>query len=363
MALAAPALATFTPKLIIGHTARAAAPGTVNVELSLAAADDPPAKIVLYSPLGYVANPSVAAGTILGTAQVQAIAADLGGAALPMTGTLTVADPNATISYAGADTPIATLAQNCTGSPTHAAVWLLTLTSGGQQLLLPLFVDSTAGTPEATAASFKIQICFAPPDVAAGTPGRATLGAKIYDIKLALQNVFTTPAAPNFYLWRAQFTPYVPGAGTPNSTATVEARAVALIPIKLTLTGKYDPKTKAARLAGTVSVAGSSVPGAALPLYAGPSPKLSTLKRSGSTTKSDESGKFTAARRILKTTYFIVVAGTGGDVTQAGCAEQLPALTVPAPCTNATYVEEFATSSLVKIVVPPPPKPKPKKKT
>jgi hypothetical protein len=357
-ALAAPALASFTPKLTIGHTARAAAPGTVAVELSLAAVDDPPAKIVLYTPLGYVANPSPAVGTQIGTAQAQAVAADLGGATLPLTGTVAVADPNATINYAGADTPLSTLAQSCTGSPTHAAVWLLTLTSGGQQLFVPLFVDSTAGTAEATAAGFKIQICFAPPDVAAGTPGRATLGAKIFDVKLSLTNVFTTPRAPNFYIWRAQFTPYTPAAGTPNTTATVEARAVALIPIKLTLTGKYDPKAKAARLSGTISVAGSGSPGAALPLFAGPSPKLSTLKRSGSTAKADQSGKFTAVRRILKTTYFIVIAGTGGDVTQAGCAEQLPALAVPAPCTRATYVEEVSATSLLKVIVPPPPKKK-----
>jgi len=359
-AVAGPALASFTPKLLIGHTARAAATGAVDVELALAAADDPPSKIVLYAPVGYIANPSAAVGTSIGTAQAQAIAADLGGGTLPLTGTVTVADPNATINYAGADTPIPTLAQNCTGSPTHAAVWLLTLTSGGQQLLEPMFVDATAGTAEATAGSFKIQICFAPPDVAAGTPGRATLGAKIFDIKLALTNVFTTPTAPNFYIWRAQFTPYTPGAGTANSTATVEARAVALVPIKLTLTGKYDPKAKAARLSGTISVAGNGAAGASIPVFAGLTPKLATLKRSGSTTKADKSGKFTAARRILKTTYFIVVAGTGGDVTQAGCAEQLPALAIPAPCTNATYVQEFAASNLVKIVVPPPPKPKKK---
>src|SRR5207302_1917715 len=117
------------------------------------------------------------------------------------------------------------------------------------------YVDATSG-PEASVGSYKLQVCLPPPDVPAGTPGRSAFGAKLFHAKLTLTNVFTTPSTPNIYWWRAVFTPYTPGAGTPNAAGTVEARSAALVPITVTLTAKYDPKTKSAKLSGSLSVAG-----------------------------------------------------------------------------------------------------------
>src|SRR5439155_22359012 len=133
------------------------------------------------------------------------------------TGTVTVADPNGMITYLGAPTPISTIATACTQTATHTATWVLTLTAASQQLQLPVFVDATTGV-EAAVGPFKIQFCLPPPDVPAGTPGRASFGIRLFHAKLTLNNVFTTPKTPNVYIWRAPFTPYTPTLGTPNTT-------------------------------------------------------------------------------------------------------------------------------------------------
>ena len=43
-----------------------------------------------------------------------------------------------------------------------------------------MYVDPVSGAAAAF-ASFTIQVCLPPPDVPAGTPGRATFGAKLVD--------------------------------------------------------------------------------------------------------------------------------------------------------------------------------------
>ena len=63
LALAGPALASFTPKLIVGHTARSAATGTVSVELGLA---DEDADVVAAD---WVAAPTTAAATPMSARQ------------------------------------------------------------------------------------------------------------------------------------------------------------------------------------------------------------------------------------------------------------------------------------------------------
>src|SRR4051794_6920631 len=352
MALSGPAFAAFTPKLVVTQSARPGAASTLSLDGALAAPDDPAAKVPISAPVGYRAAPPATLSSQIGTVQAQAVAADLAGATLPLNGTVAVADPNGSVTLAGATTPIAAIAQACTQTTAHTQVWVLTLAAGGQQLQAPVFVDAASG-PEAAIGSFKLQLCLPPPDVPLGTAGRADFGAKLFHAKLTLTNVFTTPLAPKLYVWRAFVTPYTPGAGTPNAAGTVEVRAEAFVPITLKLTGRYDPKTKSAVLAGSFSVAGHPLPGVALPLFAGPTASLKTLRRSASTTKTTAAGAFTATRRILRTTYFLVVAGTGGDVTQSGCAQQLPALPIAAPCTSATLANEATASTLVKVVVPP----------
>ena len=106
----------------------------------------------------------------------QGTAADLGGALLPLTGTVQVRAASGTYLSGTTQVPIAAAATQCTGTATHTAYWVLILQAAGQTLELPVFVDSPAAPPapggSASAfASTSIQACLPPPDVPAGTPG------------------------------------------------------------------------------------------------------------------------------------------------------------------------------------------------
>jgi hypothetical protein len=87
----------------------------------------------------------------------------------------------------------------CTGTATHTAFWILNLSASGQTLQVPAFIDDIPLTnPLSSTANTRIQICLPPPDVPAGTPGRAALGAKVVSATLNLTDVFS--AAPGWYL-------------------------------------------------------------------------------------------------------------------------------------------------------------------
>jgi hypothetical protein len=76
----------------------------------------------------------------------------------------------------------------------------------------------------------KIVVCLPPPDVPTSNPARATFGAKL------LSAVFTTNALVQngsaTARWTSLWTPYTPGAGTPNAAGSVEAQSIVNGPSK-----------------------------------------------------------------------------------------------------------------------------------
>ena len=118
----------------------------------------------------------------------QGTAADLGGALLPLTGTVQVRAANGTYLSGQTQVPIAAAAQQCTGTTTHTAYWVLILQAAGQTLELPVFVDQVTAPPASAFASSSIQACLPPPDVPPGTPGRATFGFKLTQVDFKVQN-------------------------------------------------------------------------------------------------------------------------------------------------------------------------------
>jgi len=216
LVFAGAAFASYTPKLVAG-----AAGGHARVGVVVGASDDPTAKVTMYVPSGYaVATP--APGTTLGNVTATAAAADLGGAVLPLTGTLQAIAPNATTNAA---------AQACGVSP--AQTWDLHLSAAGQTLDIPLFVVTAAGPEAASGFVTKLVVCLPPPDVPAGTPGRATFGAKLLSATFT-SSAITEPTAGGDYRWTSLWTPYNPGKGTPNAAATVEVQSVHHLPVTLT---------------------------------------------------------------------------------------------------------------------------------
>ena len=269
LALSAPALAAFTPRLDVSvpNGLNAAAP--VKIHAAVGPTDESTARLVIYSAVRFAVNGGTPV-SVIGTVDARVRAGDLGGAIVPVPGEIEVRAPTGTALVSGVAVPLAQLAMTCTGTTTHTAYWVFKLSAAGNALELAAFFDVTAGAEQALGTS-KITICLPPDDVPAGTPGRSPLGIKLIDAVLTFnRGVFTNPGTGGVYLWTSIWTPYNPGVGTPNAAGTVSAISVTPLPILATLKGTYTKAKKSATLAGRVSIAGQFVAGLKLPLYAGP---------------------------------------------------------------------------------------------
>jgi hypothetical protein len=222
LAFAGSAFASFAPKLEISSSTAGSA-GPTRVGVLVANADDPTAKVSIYVPSAYQVG-APAAGTKLGDVTATAAAADLGGAILPLTGELDAIAPTATTNGAAAACGV-----------TPAQTWDLHLTAAGQVLDIPLFVVASSAPEVASGYQTKLVVCLPPPDVPAGTPGRAVFGAKLLSATFTSSAV-TEPAAKGDYRWTSLWTPYNPGKGTVNAAGSVEVQAVRHLPVALGLT-------------------------------------------------------------------------------------------------------------------------------
>jgi hypothetical protein len=239
LAFAGTALAAFSPKLIVtGATPQAAAGGgAVRIGAIVGSSDDPTAKASIYVPTGYQVNTTTAVGTKLGDVTATAAAADLGGAVLPLTGELDVAAPDAAA------------AAQC--QTTDVQMWNLKLTAAGQTLNVPVHLVQANASESASGYSYRLVICLPPPDVPAGTPGRAQFGAKLLSATFGVSAI-TQPTAAGDFRWTSLWTPYNPGKGTANAAGSVETQAVRHIPTqaKLAITKKKVITTKIKRVNG-----------------------------------------------------------------------------------------------------------------
>jgi len=239
LAFAGSALASYAPKLIISSAAPQAAGGGGPTRLGVVVsnADDPTAKVSIYVPTGYQIG-SPAPGTKLGDVTATASAADLGGAVLPLTGEL---------DAIAATTATNTAAAQCGVTPSQT--WDLHLTAAGQTLDIPMFVVAGAANEVSAGYQTKLVVCLPPPDVPAGTPGRAVFGAKLLSATFTSSAV-TQPTSTGDYHWTSLWTPYNPGKGTPNAAGTVEAQSVRHIPTQIQLTVTKKKLTSYKRVKG-----------------------------------------------------------------------------------------------------------------
>jgi hypothetical protein len=239
LAFAGSALAAFSPKLIVSSATPqgAAGGGAVRIGALAGPGDDPTAAVSIYIPTGYTVNTTTAVGTKLGDVTATAAAADLGGAVLPLTGELDVAAPDAVA------------AAQC--GTTDVQMWNLKLTAAGQTLNVPMHLVQAAAPEVASGYSYKLVICLPPPDVPAGTPGRAQFGAKLLSATFTVSAI-TQPTGAGDSRWTSLWTPYTPGKGTPNRAGSVETQAVRHIPtvLKLNVTKKKVTTTKTKRVNG-----------------------------------------------------------------------------------------------------------------
>ncbi len=221
---------------------------------------------------------------------------------------------------------------------------MLTLSVAGQTVPVPVYVDPTTGTESALGA-FKIKVCFGPPDVPAGTPGRAPLGVQALDANFTVDSVFSLPSGSDTLAWRALFTPYVPGKGVPNVAGTVEARSFVGLPGAISIRASYVKKKNAYRISGTVAEGGTGVAGAKVQIFRG---RTRAVVRVSSTTTAANGSYATAGHlKPKKTTYFQTRTTVAERDDAAGCTVSLPS--AGPPCVSATRGGFSAVSAIIRI--------------
>jgi hypothetical protein len=305
--------------------------GAATIHINVPQTTDPIAAIVIFVPAGYTANLTAAPNTTIGSVDATANGHDVG-LTLPLTGPVV------------ADNPASHTADPCSPG-THAAVWNLNLSVAGQSIVLPLYVDPTAGAATGLGA-YQLLICLPPWDVPVGTPNRSFEGAQLLDAQFTVKGIFTAPTSPGLLAWHTLFTPYNPGLGTPNPVGTFEARALVGAP---SLSLKASKKNGRYTVSGTVSEGGVPVSGASVAIQRGASAKK--LARAGSATTS-ASGAWSASGKLTgKVPVYFKATATAKerDATAQGCATALPATIAPGGCTSATLGAWTVSSPVAKL--------------
>ncbi len=221
LAFAGSALAANTASIAVWHSPMTlGASSSTTIHVSIPKSTDPIARLAIYVPSGYGATINQAPGANIGSVTATAFSYDTQ-LTLPLSGTVNT------------DPPANHTADACSPG-THAAIWILNLSVSGQTLQVPMYVDPTTGA-EAALGAYKLVICLPPPDVPAGTPGRAAFGAQLLDAQFTVNNIFSTPSGGGLLRWESLFTPYNAGKGTVNAVGTFEARAFVPLPVGLSL--------------------------------------------------------------------------------------------------------------------------------
>jgi hypothetical protein len=320
LALAGSALAAFTkPRLTIVY-----GNGTTRIVASADVNEDSTAISSIILPAGTTVTATQAAGSAIGNVKATVSALALGGAILPLSGTIIVAPPGAI--------PAASQAQCTQGAPVTAA-WILQLELAGQKINLPAYVMPTAGA-EAQIGPVKIVFCLAPPDIPVDKGGAAN-GAKFISADLTINGVFS-PVSVGAAV--AFWTPWQPGNGQVNAAGTVASPA-AVAPGSLTVKVAKSGLVRS-RVSGTITQGGTGFGGATIEIWAGL--KRTSLKKvATTTTKANGSYSFTYAK---KAAFFRTRTVVPGRAAAPLCAQLQPSL--PVPCVNPT-VNGFTALSAV----------------
>lgn len=318
LAFAGSAWAAYTPSLLATSLSNAPGkPTTMLLGHAQDVNDDATFRDTIYAPLGYTANLTAAAGTKIGDVSAILVLRGGGNAQVNVDGTVVADNPALYTAQA----------QQCTQQAVPPeAVWRLDITVAGTPLHVPIYVFHATGA-EATFASVKIQLCLAGP---VGTPAGAQLLFALFDVN----NVFTSPANTTDRLWRATFTPYLPGTATPNPGGTTEGQAVVPGKVSLKLTSK-SLKHGVVVISGQLLVSGRAYQGATVELYTG-NKKVGTVK-------SGKSGRFTFRKKIKKKTKYRALVT---EVAQLDACPAAPLPGVPQGCKTGT-VSFVGTSNTV----------------
>jgi hypothetical protein len=336
LAFAAPALATYSPRLAVTSVSQALGGAGARIKFSQSGADDPTQKVSVLVPKGYTVNTGGSNGARIGTVQATVIASDLKATA-KTTGALVVAGRSEFPTEAAA----------CIGNQTPSAVWAFTLVVRGTAFRIPVFVDTSPPAPGDTLGVAAVTVCFEAGDTPKGAPNRAVLGSKIINFALTT-NAISSPKDKGTYRWRASVTPFTPGTGNANLKGIVEVQSLVPLPLELSLSAKIassKPGMKKVTLSGVFSAAGNPIPGIFLTLERGTA--ANKLKRLG-VISTNSLGEFGTSGDVAQAShsqrFFVHVTTTDivRDLGIAGCQ----ATTAAVPCVDATVPYNVSSRTL-----------------
>lgn len=321
------ALAAYNPSLLVAGTSHSTGSGgPIVIGVGQDQNDDATGVLNIYAPLGYGVTLTQGPGTRIGDLEGIVLVRALGGARVPITGTVTARDP-------------ATYVSNPCSPGLHQAVWTIDTTLAGTALSIPIYVDAVTTGAEAAFASARMRICLASPYVA--PPQGAASGASLIVAAFSAAGVFSNPNTRGTYPWNALFIPYQPGTATLAPTNAAQSTSYTRLPVQLAVSAKKVRigKRKYARVTACLSEAGQAVRGVRVNILAG-----RTARRTGRVAfgRTNSRGCLTRTIRLRYRTTFIRASTSvpERDVTSApGCTPPLsaaPGTLPPARCTSAT---------------------------
>jgi hypothetical protein len=350
------ASAITSAKLYVSAASQSLGGPGLKIKFTKSQADNDLARLVVYVPTGYTLNTTQAAGTQLGTAAATVSARDLG-TVIPVTGTAEVAN----------QPDFAAQATACTGTTSHAQIWVIRLQAAGTTLTYPAFVDVVpTGAPLAEFAAATVAFCPAPSDISTGNPARAPLGASLLTAEFTTSSISSPPSRGEFR-WRALVSSYETATGQVDPASTVEIQSLVDLPTTLSLRAKASRSAK--RGVENVSYSGSLLSGgkglgsATVDLYKG-AIQTAVKKFKSQTTADDGSyaGSFGVVQAKTATRLFLLAKARtfDQDLGRSACTATFvpPLQTAPVPCTDAAVAAVSVTGSAVKVTIPAGPKPK-----
>jgi hypothetical protein len=313
--------------------------GDTSIGLALPT-DVPTAAVTVYVPNDWAVNTNATPGVEVevGKATAKVVAADLGNSSLVLSGTVTIVPP--TTVLADQTVPLGTAKTSCIGAATANAFWVLNLSGGGQTLQIPIYVHAvvpegfTGAEPEAAFAVVSLHLCLPPPDVPAGTPGRAKLGARLVEAKLDLSGALGPALPDSQYLVRAIGTPYTAGSGQPNTAGAVEFQALDRSDPAVTLKAGAS-RGGSVTLAGRVTAGGKGVAGADVQILAGKTVVAKAKTANGT-------GTFRAVVQLPR------AAALTAHATVAAADRPCAPSPIRLPCAGATVAGFSVTSPAVR---------------
>ena len=320
------ALAAYNPSLLVAGTSHSTGSGgPIVIGVGQDPADDTTAVVNIYSPLGYGVSLTQAPGARIGDLEAIVLIRALGGARVPLQGTVTARDPGAFVNPAQFP---------CGGGVRHEAVWLIEGTLNNTPIQIPIFVDRVTSGAEAQFASAKMRICL-PSEQA------STTGATLIVAAFSVTGVFSNPTTRRTYPWNALFIPYAPGTSTPNPTNAAQSTSYTRLPVQLAVTAKKMKRGKRsfARVTACLSEAGQAVRGVRVNILAGRSARRTARVAFG---RTNSRGCLVRTIRLRNRVTFIRASTSvpERDVTSSpGCTPALsaaPGQLPPARCTSAT---------------------------